>query len=368
MAEGRPLFMAEMGAENSNLAPTPRGQLSLKLQWRPQVATSAIAARRLSGVSCLRWIFYAFIQLCAIFCGVPAAIEKMLEELRWKTGPAATALYFVYCRACGMTAADSDLDAAIAPQADALIAEIDATACPRVELLAEMTSLAAEIDNNRELVARVISRLHAAPPSTAFTRIAGAISELEAALAGVRPELAEELAMRVRPLREQWEARGPGMLRQIGRLTDDAVVPNAAEIVIVSPYAGGHGLAHPRQNRITLEGVLVHPHPQLPEPLRLAWLLAQLNSDLPRFADALPPGRSAFAFAVAMAPATLAAAQEVELATCDELTLGSAFEAWGLSGMLPADAPQRVITWWNAWLDRAATWPVAVAALERLLA
>lgn len=361
--------MAEMGAENNNLAPMPRGQLPLKLQWRPQVATSAIAARRLSGVSCLRQISYAFNQLCAIFRGVPAAIEKMLEELRWKTSPAATALYFAYCRAFGVRAADGDLDAAIAPQADALIAEIDATACPRVEFLAELTSLTAEIDNNREIVTRAVSRLHAAPlATTAFTRTAGAIGDVEAALASARPELAEELAMRVRPLREQWEARGPGLLRQIGRLTDDAVVPNVAEIVIVSPYAGGHGLAHPRQNRITLEGVLVHPHPQLPEPLRLAWLLAQLNSDLPRFADALPPGRSAFAFAVAMAPATLAASQEVELATCDELTLGSAFEAWGLSGMLPADAPQRVITWWNAWLDRAATWPVAVAALERLLA
>lgn len=293
----------------------------------------------------------------------------MLEELRWKTSPAATALYLAYCRACGMTAADGDLDGAIAAQADALVAEIDATACPRIELLAELTSLTAEIDGNRELIARAVSRVHPASlPPEALTRLAAAIDDVEAALANARPELAEELAMRVRPMREQWEARGPGLLRQIGRLTEDAVVPSAAEIVIVAPYAGGHGLAHPRQNRITLEGVLVHPHPQLPEPLRLAWLLAQLNSDLPRYADALPPGRSAFAFAVAMAPATLAAAQEVELATCDELTLGSAFEAWGLSGVLPADAPQRVINWWNAWLDQAATRPVAVAALERLLA
>lgn len=268
-----------------------------------------------------------------------------------------------------MTAADGDLDGAIAAQADALVAEIDATACPRIELLAELTSLTAEIDGNRELIARAVSRVHPASlPPEALTRLAAAIDDVEAALANARPELAEELAMRVRPMREQWEARGPGLLRQIGRLTEDAVVPSAAEIVIVAPYAGGHGLAHPRQNRITLEGVLVHPHPQLPEPLRLAWLLAQLNSDLPRYADALPPGRSAFAFAVAMAPATLAAAQEVELATCDELTLGSAFEAWGLSGVLPADAPQRVINWWNAWLDQAATRPVAVAALERLLA
>ncbi|BBO32007.1 hypothetical protein PLANPX_1619 [Lacipirellula parvula] len=293
----------------------------------------------------------------------------MLEELRWKTSPAATALYVAACRASGVAATDGMLAAALATPADALIAEIDATGLPRTELLAEITSLAAEFENNRELVTRAAARLHAAPLSSpTATRIAGAVGELEAALGGEQPNLAEELAARVRPLREQWEARGPGMLREIGRLTDEAIVPSAAEIVIVLPYAGGRGLAHPRQNRITLEGVLVHPHPQLPEPLRIAWLLAQLNSDLPRYADALPPGRSAFAFAVALAPATLAAAQEVELATCDEPALGSAFEAWGLSGSLPADAPQRVFNWWNAWLDGAATWPVAVAALERLLA
>ncbi|WP_428308824.1 hypothetical protein [Lacipirellula sp.] len=293
----------------------------------------------------------------------------MLEELRWRTSPAATALYLAACRADSVAAADGALAAAIAAPADALIAEIDAIGLPRTELLAEMTSLAAEIDNNRELVARAAARLHAAPlPSPAATRIAGAVGELEAALGRAQPNLAEELAARVRPLREQWEARGPGMLREIGRLTDEAIVPSAAEIVIVLPYAGGRGVAHPRQNRLTLEGVLVHPHPQLPEPLRIAWLLAQLNADLPRYADVLPPGRSLFAVAVAMTPATLAAAEEVELATCDEPALASAFEAWGLSSELRNDAPQRVFGWWQAWLDRTATWPVAVAALERLLA
>ena len=52
----------------------------------------------------------------------------------------------------------------------------------------------------------------------------------------------------------------------------------------------------------------------------------------------------------------------------DESTLATAFDAWGIAGDLPSDAPERVWNWWNAWLDQSATWPVAVAALERLLA
>ena len=89
---------------------------------------------------------------------------------------------------------------------------------------------------------------------------------------------------------------------------------------------------------------------------------------LPRAADLLPAGRGPDLFAVAMLAPALAAAQEVELAMCDEASLASAFEAWGLDTELPSDAPERVWNWWNAWLDQPATWPVAVAALGRLLA
>ena len=144
-------------------------------------------------------------------------------------------------------------------------------------------------------------------------------------------------------------------------------MPEFAEIVLVAPYAGGHGRAHPAQNRVTLEAVLVNPLPELPEAVRLAWLVCQLNSDVPRFADVLPAGRGAAAFALAMLAPALAAAETVELARCDEGTIESALDGWRLREELPADAATRLWGWWNTWLDKSDRWPVAVAALDRLI-
>ena len=291
----------------------------------------------------------------------------MLEELRWRTSLSATALHAAACRQQLLPAADRALGALLDPAADRLIAEINGAGWPAAATLPLLTGLAPEFDSNRELVARVASRLGLASVDSAAARVVDAITDLESALVGAHPELADELIMRGRPLREQWEARGPGLLAEIARLTERGVVPSAAEIVLVAPYAGGHGIAHPAQNRVTFEAMLVHPHPQLPETLRLAWLLGQLNSDLPAYADALPAPQLRRAFAAGLIPQVLAAAQELELATCDEATIESALQAWGLRGDLPSDAATKIWNWWNAWLDRHTKWSVAVAALDQLL-
>lgn len=291
----------------------------------------------------------------------------MLEELRWKMSSSATAFHAACCRQQQLPAADRTLGELLDPAADRLIAEIESAGWPIAAVLQLLTALAPEFDSNRELVSRVVSRLGLSTGELGAARVAGAVADLEAALVGAHPDLANELAVRGRPLREQWEARGPGLLVEIARLTESGVVPTAAEIVLVAPYAGGHGIAHPAQNRVTLEAMLVHPHPHLPETLRLAWLLCQLNSDLPAYADALPASRHGRAFAAAMVAPVLAAAEELELAACDEATIESALQAWGLSGDLPTDAAARIWNWWNAWLDRHTTWPVAVAALDQLL-
>lgn len=293
----------------------------------------------------------------------------MLEELRWKTSLSATALYVALCRARGIEPVDAAAGPELTPAVDALVAEIEAAEWQPLPLLQQLISLATELDNNSELVARAVTRLRLPPrDSSASVRIVGAIADLEAALLRAQPNLAEELAVRGGPLREQWETRGPGMMREIGRLTEEQAIPHAAEMVIVSPYVGGHGIAYPPQNRVIFAGMLFNPLPNLPETVRLAWLLAQLNGDLPRYADLLPVDRRESVFAAAMLAPTLAAAQEVELATCDEPALVAAFEAWGLAAEFPPDSPARIWTWWNAWLDQPATWPVAVAALDRLLA
>ena len=292
----------------------------------------------------------------------------MLEEIRWKTSLSATALYAALCRARGRAAADQAMEATLAAPANALPAEIAAANWPVVPLLEQLTALSPELDNNRELVKRAAARIHLPPRDEALqVRIAGAIADLEGALLRSQPNLAEELAMRCGPLREQWEARGPGMLREIARFTEEEAIPLAAEVVFVAPYVGGGGVAHAATNRVTLEGMLFHPHPALPESVRLTWLLAQLNAELPRYADLLPAHRRELIVAAAMLAPTLAAAEEVELAVCDESSVASAFEAWGLAEELPPDSPARLWSWWTAWLEQPARWPVAVAALDRVL-
>ncbi len=271
------------------------------------------------------------------------------------------------CHCAGIAAADSALGEALDGPVAALLGEIAVGGLPVDEMIAQFASLSADFENNRELVTRALARLWIDTSEETVGRVAGGIADVEAALMRMAPEIVEELAVRGLPLRQQWEARGPGMLVTIARLTDAAVVPEAAEIVVVAPYAGGHGLAHPAQNRVTFEAVLVNPHAELPETVRMAWLVAQLNADLPRFADVLPGARGAAAFRVAMLAPALAAGEAVELTRCDEAMLDAAIDAWRLRDALPADAASRVWAWWSAWVEGKSNWPVAVAALAGLL-
>lgn len=292
----------------------------------------------------------------------------MLEELRWKTSVSATCLHVAACRARRLPAADARLAVALGPAADALAAELAAATWPVLPLLDELVGLASQVDNNRELVERAAARLHLPliDPATA-SRVAGGVADLEAAASRSLPDLHDELAVRVRPLREQWEARGPGMLIELARLTDPAIVPAAAEIVLVSPYTGGAGASHPAYNRVTLEAMLFDPLPEAPETVRLAWHISQLNADLPLLADVLPPSRAAASVPLALVPPALSAAEAVELARCDEPTVAAVLAAW-YGRPAPDGVAARVWTWWTAYLEHPTPWPVAVAALDEMLA
>jgi hypothetical protein len=268
----------------------------------------------------------------------------------------------------GLAAADRQLAQTLGEPAARLFGEMGMAGWPADAMLQQLAALSAEYENNRELVTRSAARLNLPPVDDAIvTRIVGAVADLEATLMRQQPELVDELAVRGGPLREHWEARGGGLLREVARLTEDAVVPASAEVVLVSPYLGGHGVAYPWQNRVTIEAVLVNPLPELPETVRLAWLACQLNADLPRYADVLRPGTAGRAIRLAMVPPVLAAAASVELLPPDGAPVEFALDAWRLAGELPANAAEQVGQWWNTWLDHPQSWPVAVAALDRML-
>ena len=190
------------------------------------------------------------------------------------------------------------------------------------------------------------------------------------------PQVVEDLALRAGPIREQWEARGPGLLHGVGRLTDAGLVAEQAEVVLVQPVLGGGGRACALYNLVLLEAVLTNPIQSLPEVVRLGWLVAQLNLELPEFQGELRRDRALMLGSLAMVPIVLAAAEDVELSRCDEATVAVALEAWrgtaGRRGRAAGPGGKRIrrraLQLVGHFRKFAAEWPVALAALDRMLA
>lgn len=291
-------------------------------------------------------------------------------KLVWKTSLSATCLHTATCFIEGLPLVGGTLAMEIGGPIEEFLIELQQCAWQPLEALPTLTALSSEIGNNRQLARQAATRLwgSASTSDVRIARIAGALSDLEAALLRQVPQAEEELAVRVRPLREQWESRGPGLMRQIARLSDERLIAPKAEVVLVTPVVGGHGRAHLFCNRVTFEAVLVNPSPELPEILRLAWLLTQLNQDLAEFSEYLSGGHLPQVAALATLPLVLSAAETVELARLDTATLQTALSCWHFSPELPGDVDRKLFDWWQTYTARDTPWAVALKALDALLA
>ncbi|MGI9430347.1 MAG: hypothetical protein ACR2NM_16920 [Bythopirellula sp.] len=289
-------------------------------------------------------------------------------QLRWKASFSASCLHAATSMHEGLPIADSKIAGLLQAPVAALTSELTACGFAVEATLPLLAGLAADFENNRQLIERAAQRIQGAGAisGAAISRLAGCIADLEAAWLREQPNLVEELAVRGRPLRESWEARGPGLLRAAETLTVENFIAPAAEIVLVSPMVGGHGRAYLSANQVAVEAVLTNPHEDLPEFMRLGWLLAQLHLDLPVLSEPIPPDRLPQLASVATLPLVLAAAESVELATLDQQTLDRAIQCWYLPS-LPADAATTLLDWWSAYRADNIRWPVAMAALAQML-
>lgn len=289
-------------------------------------------------------------------------------QLRWKASFSASCLHAAACMHEGLPIADSTIAATLQPAVEALVGELTACGFAVDRALPLLTGLAAEYENNRQLIETASKRSQGTEGlgEAAVSRLAGSVADLEAAWLREQPNLVEELAVRGGPLREQWEARGPGLLREVERLTAEDLIVPSAEVILVSPIVGGHGRAHLRTNRVSFEAVLANPHTDLPEPLRLGWLLAQLNLDVPLLSEPIPQHQLPRLAGLATLPLVLSAAETVELAGLDEQTLRRAIDCWHLP-QLPDDTAGTLLDWWNAYRPGSTRWPVAMAALGQML-
>ncbi len=135
-------------------------------------------------------------------------------------------------------------------------------------------------------------------------------------------ELAGELELRAGLIREQWEIRGPGLLRAIQERAVAAGHPavsgnddNASELVVelVLPLSGGAcGLLS--SGKGWMEAVLHDLSPQFTESLRVGWLAAWRLTGEPRAAAKL----------------LLQAAGEVDWLATDPLTESACLQWLGL--------------------------------------
>jgi len=286
-------------------------------------------------------------------------------ELNWRTHPRTTALCAAYVQELRLPVADTAVMEALEPASARLRDTCQQAGAEPAALLAHLIPLSADPVAPRELAATALTKAMGRQRTEQHVPpLAEALRQLDAALAAARPKLAEELTLRLCVIQEQWHARGPGLLVNIARLTDPAVVPLKADVLLVHPLQGGGGDAWILYNRVTLEAVLANPESALPEVVRLGWLLSQLNLDLAALSELIPPARLPRVARLGMLCAALAAAEEVELARADAETAELALAVWQLDAA-PLTAAD-LWGWWETYQAARPTWPAALAALDRL--
>jgi hypothetical protein len=292
-------------------------------------------------------------------------------SLRWIASPMASALYACDALRRRIPFVDSALAEQLREPAGRLVRAIATSDLPVERIWASLLPTAAthEHDTARHLIEVAVHKVSARHQVHAnLDLFADRMLAFERAFVAAIPNVAEELELRGRPLREQWEAHGPGLLAAIGELTEPELMVTQAKVGLVHPVLGGGGASYTDFNVATWEAVLANPVPQLPETVRVGWLLSQLNLGLPRYQGDHQRDRSAELGRWAMLPATLAAAEEMGLAHCDEEHMRLAVKCWRIPVPRSPVFVHDLMNWWHTYQADRPPWTVATTALDMLIA
>ncbi len=288
----------------------------------------------------------------------------MPTELRWLVSTACGSLHAADALLAGRPFVDLAAADAIADEARGLALDVAASGLPQDSFFEHAVPLAARCDAPlgwaQALAGKLLGPAH--DPSIP-ERLSRRFIALQAAFSQQNPQALEELELRSQPLREQWEARGAGLLATVGRLTEPPLIVETADAILVQPVTGGGGAAHWLYNSVRMEAVLTNPIAELPEVARLAWLAAQLQLDLAAYHGDLPRSRLIEVWQLAMIPPVLAGAEEVELLRNEPRTLAAALAAWTAT----PEVIQPLADWWASYQIDNPPWIVAIEALDRML-
>jgi hypothetical protein len=243
-----------------------------------------------------------------------------------------------------------------------------------LRFLAQFAAFAPTCDVRRDLAHKTLTkRLGRAPADRLTPLVVGPLGACEREYVAANPGILDELRLRTGPLRELWEARGPGLLAGVGRRTDKSLIVEFATVALVPPLTGvGGGSAFAATNVVEFEAVLANPIDALPETVRLAWLTSQLAADQIEFLTPLASGSAQDVVAAAMLPAVLEAAADLELVGADDATLlDTAAAAWDVALLTEPGRVDVLRTWWrlvrgNSQLT-SLPWNGRLLALDRML-
>lgn len=291
-----------------------------------------------------------------------------MTALRWIASFSATAVYAADAIRRQIHLVDDDLAAALDAPAARFIKVVATSGLPVERVWGHLLPLAALNDTPRHLVevalTKAVGKAHA---QHHIDHLADRLNIYERAYKGAVPNFFEQLELRSAALRDQWEAQGPGLLKAIERRTEHELLAPQGTIALVQPVLGGGGLSFPGFNTVLFEAVLTNPIAELPEVVRLAWLVAQLNLELPRFQGDLRRERAIQLGSWAMVLATLQAAEELGLAHCDVNTVWRALMNWRVRAPKHEQFAPDLMSWWETYLAERPSWAVAITALDMLL-
>jgi hypothetical protein len=291
----------------------------------------------------------------------------MSIEVQWSTGATASSLHAARAILLGLEPTDTGLADALAEPVERFRREVGSFGLAIDALLDHLIPLSTKICSQHELAEVAITKVAGQGQfASAIPVLARSIGAIERELVRVRPSATEPADRLAAWLQKQWNSHGQSLMFHIGQKTDPEFLAARAEVIPVQALIGGDGQSHLLYNSATIEAVSTDPTSELPEVLRIGWMLAQLNSEIPIWSETIEPRRLPIIAAMALIPATLAAAESAELAACNVDTINLAVEVWNQAGRNEAVA-KTLWQWWSSYRASQTRWPVALGALDQLL-
>jgi hypothetical protein len=289
-------------------------------------------------------------------------------QLRWRFAPELTAAYAAWQWTLGETPPDERLLGATREILSAFderlaVAELSAETFWQA-MLGSLTQGSAEATS----LPPALSAAGCSPLVTdsIAAALAGLLTDLRLSILQVLPKLADQLPLRARPLQEQWDAHGPGLMRQIGKLTHADLLPKRVNGLWIHPWLGGGGTSIPQSQAILVEAVLTNPLAELPEVVRIAWLAAQVGMARAEANVLVPADRLPRVVAAALIPVVLSAAAKLELVAGRPEQIALALTKWRPPFAAASDL-KTLNEWWDQFSAGSTPFPVALKALDRML-